>query len=294
MDKNINITIFTPSYNRAYLLRTLYESLTSQSYKEFEWLIVDDGSSDQTKELVNSLIAEGKINISYIYQENQGKHIAINTGLDHAQGELFFMIDSDDYAAPEALATLWHHWEKIRHDNNFGGIIGQKNYTDGQVVGSTIDYKILDCKYMKYTYRGDKALIFKTSIFRQYKFPRYPSEYFCDEALIWNRISGPYMLRFVSDVLMIGDYINDGLTQKMTLLRYNNYQATMLYFKEVANNKEVPLKNRIKALNNYWRYSKKSSMSFLEKWKYSSMGNMNLISFPASYFKRYKDKKRLK
>lgn len=294
MDKNVKITVFTPTYNRAYLLKQLYSSLVEQNHIEFEWLLVDDGSTDQTKELIDSFISENKININYIYQKNQGKHIAINTGLDHARGELFFMIDSDDFAAPDALNTIWKRWENVRHDDSYGGIIGQKNYTNGEPVGSPIDYDVHDWKYVQYQYKGDKALIFKTSVFLKYKFPHFPSERFCDEALIWNRISGPYTLRFVNDVLMIGDYIKDGLTQKMISLRYNNHQATMLYFKEAANNKEMPFINRFKALNNYWRFSKNANLSFFEKWRYSNMGKMNLISFPTSYFKRYKDKRKSK
>lgn len=294
MDKNPCITIFTPTYNRAYTLSRLYNSLKDQKYKRVEWLIVDDGSSDNTKELINSFISEAQIDIIYIYQENQGKHIAINNGLNHARGELFFMVDSDDYLAPNALSITERHWDSIKEKESYGGIIGQKNYINGEPVGQPIDYITLDCKYTQYPYRGDKALIFRTDIFRQYQFPHFPQERFCDEALIWNRISGPYKLRFVNDVIMIGDYIADGLTQKMVALRYTNFQSTMLFFKEASNNKDIPLKKRIKFLNSYWRFSKHSPMSFTEKWTNSQQPLMNIISFPASYFKRFKDRKKLK
>ena len=104
------LTIFTPTYNRAYILPNLYESLVNQTSKDFEWVIVDDGSTDETESIVKKWIAESRICIKYIKQENQGKHIAINTGTEHADGELFFIVDSDDSLKNHAVSTISEFW----------------------------------------------------------------------------------------------------------------------------------------------------------------------------------------
>ena len=103
------ITVFTPTYNRGYIIEKLYNSLVSQNYNEFEWLIVDDGSTDQTQELISNFITKGFIDIRYFKQENGGKHRAINKGVKLAKGELFFIVDSDDYLSNNALDRVLFH-----------------------------------------------------------------------------------------------------------------------------------------------------------------------------------------
>ena len=115
------ITIFTPTYNRAYTLKKLYDSIVVQDYSAIEWIIVDDGSSDSTKELVTSFIEENKIDIKYFYQENSGKHIAINRGVEEAQGELFFIVDSDDYLTKDALNII-NKWENTLGEGKYIGV----------------------------------------------------------------------------------------------------------------------------------------------------------------------------
>ena len=101
------ITIFTPTYNRAYTLPKLYESLKIQTNQNFDWVIVDDGSTDDTEVLIKSFIDEGIIKITYIKQKNQGKHIAINTGVTLAKGDFFIVIDSDDYLLENCIETCY-------------------------------------------------------------------------------------------------------------------------------------------------------------------------------------------
>lgn len=122
------ITVFTPTYNRAHLLPRLYESLCRQTFTDFEWVIVDDGSVDDTKGLVNKFLVDktqhSTLNtntIRYFYQENGGKHRAINRGVKEAQGELFFIADSDDSLPPDALEQVARVYETVRGDESFGG-----------------------------------------------------------------------------------------------------------------------------------------------------------------------------
>ena len=106
MKDNVSITVFTPTYNRGYTLKKLYNSLKKQSDNDFEWLIIDDGSTDDTKSLVKDFIKENKVNIRYMYKKNEGKYKAINTAIDLAKGELFFIVDSDDWITEDSIETI--------------------------------------------------------------------------------------------------------------------------------------------------------------------------------------------
>jgi glycosyltransferase involved in cell wall biosynthesis len=118
------ITVFTPTYNRAKLLKRLYDSLCVQTFTDIEWLIIDDGSVDNTEKIVNGFIAENKIGIRYIKQRNGGKHRAINHGVREAKGELFFIVDSDDWLPEDSLETINKYYQGIKDDKSFAGISG--------------------------------------------------------------------------------------------------------------------------------------------------------------------------
>ena len=128
------LTIFTPSYNRAYTLNKCYGSLKKQSSKDFLWLIIDDGSTDNTKELVDSWIDENIIEIKYHYQNNQGMHGAHNTAYELMDTELNVCIDSDDYMPDDAVEKIINFWNKNKSDD-LAGIIALDAYEDGNVIG---------------------------------------------------------------------------------------------------------------------------------------------------------------
>ena len=155
------ITIFTPTYNRAHTLKRLYESIKVQKYPDFEWIIIDDGSSDGTNELVKSFIDENVIKIKYFFQENSGKHIAINKGIEEASGNLFFMVDSDDYITPDALNII-DKWEETIDGEKYIGIAGLKIFENKKIIGSTFKDSIefvdtTSLEKRKYNISGDKA-----------------------------------------------------------------------------------------------------------------------------------------
>ena len=152
---NIKITIFTPTYNRDYIIINLYKSLLIQTLKDFEWLIIDDGSTDNTELLVSSFIKDNKINIRYIKQQNGGKHRAINKALEEAKGELFFIVDSDDQLVDNAIERILYYFDQIKEDSSFAGVCGVKAYFDGKKVGGEVDFDILDCSSIlfRYNYR---------------------------------------------------------------------------------------------------------------------------------------------
>ena len=214
------ITVFTPTYNRERTLYTLYISLCAQTFSGFEWLIVDDGSVDNTEELVERFASESKIAIRYVKRENGGKHRAINQGVREAQGELFFIVDSDDFLVDNALERVWFHFCCVRNDSRFAGVSGMRMYPNGEKIGGEEDWTIIDAfpsdVQRKYNLRGDRAEVWRTDVLRQFPFPEFEGETFCGEALVWHRIGrAGYKLRFFYEKIYVGEYLSDGLTKNL-------------------------------------------------------------------------------
>ena len=126
------VTIFTPTYNRGYLLTRLYNSLLEQTDINFEWIIVDDGSTDSTKEIVSSFIEDKRIKVIYEYQNNSGKHVAVNKGIDLASGDYFGIVDSDDYLLPDAIYSIKTAFNTLELSKNFAGISFNKGYSENE------------------------------------------------------------------------------------------------------------------------------------------------------------------
>ena len=189
----MKITVFTPTYNRAHLLDKLYTSLVIQTNRDFEWLIVDDGSIDDTKDVVQSFIKDDKIKIRYIFQENGGKHRAINKGLDHTKSELFFIVDSDDYLIPTAIEKIIYKYKTIENSKEFAGISFNKGFTENKLVGKTFSLDYIDCTNLergKKNILGDKSEIYRTEILRNIKFPEIEGENFMSEIVYGMKLLG--------------------------------------------------------------------------------------------------------
>lgn len=265
------ITVFTPTYNRAHLLTRLYESLCLQTYKDFEWIIVDDGSTDQTQSLIKNLELRIKIDAScdnsdfkglggirYIRQSNGGKHRAINRGVQEARGELFFIVDSDDLLPEDALQTVMERWAAVRDDVCIGGVCGLDMTPNGTVIGSGLakgeqTSNSLDIR-LKYHVTGDLKEVFRTSVLREFPFPEYESEKFCPEALVWNRIAQQYKLLYFNQPIYIAEYQEGGLTDRIVKVRIESPMASTTCYQEMVSY-DIPLKEKIKAAINYWRFA---------------------------------------
>ena len=251
------ITILTPSYNRGPLLGNLYQSLVRQAFNDFEWIIVDDGSTDSTNNIVNNFIQEQKIVISYIKQINGGKHKAINTGVKESKGELILIVDSDDSLPENSLSIIHSQYLKIKNDSSIGGVCGLMAHHDGTVIGyrnvsSVKNISSIEMRY-KYGFVGDVCEVFKTEVLREYPFPEINNEKFCPEVLVWNRIARKYKLHFFNQVVYFRDYLKDGLTSKIVRIRMNSPIASMMCYAEM-NQLDIPVKDKIKAAINYWRF----------------------------------------
>lgn len=249
------ITVFTPTYNRADLLPRLYESLKAQTYQDFEWIIVDDGSTDSTKVVVKEWLRGDCIR--YFWQPNGGKHRAINRGLQEARGELFFIVDSDDSLPHDSLEKILSFWAQVKGDRSFGGVCGYMANHDGTIIFEGYKQEILDCTSLelryKYHIKGDMAEVFRTDVLKEIPFPEIDEERFCPEALVWNRIAQKYKLRVFNSVIYYRDYLPGGLTDKIVAIRMNSPISSVTHYQEL-NSYNVPIKQKIKAAINYWRF----------------------------------------
>lgn len=255
---NVFITVFTPAYNRAHLLPRAYESLKRQGYRDFEWIIVDDGSTDDTEMVVGGWLENSEFPIRYIKKENGGKHTAINRGVEEAKGELFFILDSDDMLTDDALQIVAEEYETVRENDTFGGVCGLMRHSDGTQIGSglpqeTIDCNSIDIRY-KYHVSGDLMEVFRTDVLKEFPFPEIQGERFCPEQLVWFRIAQKYKLRFFNKIIYIRDYIDGGLTDNIVRVRMNSPIASMMCYQEMTTYNAVPFLEKCKAAINYWRF----------------------------------------
>ena len=254
------ITILTPTYNRASLLPRLFDSLLRQTNKDFEWIVVDDGSTDDAREVVANLKEKcgGAFPMGYVYKANGGKHMAINIGAERARGELLFIADSDDLLTDDALETVANSWHDISDDKSFAGIAGLDIAMDTrEVIGSGLPQEHIDCNAIDIRYRhhvtGDMKEVFRTEVLREFPFPEFAGERFCPEQLVWFRMARRYRLRYINKPIYIADYQPDGITAGITRARMRNPSASMLTYAELTEC-PVPFLVKVKAAINFWRF----------------------------------------
>lgn len=207
-----------------------------QSFSDFEWIIVDDGSSDNTEELVNSWIRErNKFPLRYYKKQNGGKCRAINYALDFARGQLFFTVDSDDYLTDDALEKIAKWESEIPHDGSYCGIAGNLGVQAGQTDNTIFENGFFDGTLLdRYgEVNGERAIVIYTDIHRKYKYPEFDGEIFMTEAVAWNRMAHDgYRMRFYNDIIWIYEYKEDGLTNKGINLFIENPHGYALWLKE--------------------------------------------------------------
>lgn len=256
-------TVFTATFNRAHLLPRVYESLRMQADRDFEWMIVDDGSTDNTRDLVDEWIKGSDFTIRYYYQPNSGKHVATNRGVSLARGYLFVGVDSDDWLAPNALSSIRKAWLSIPIDSreHFAGVVGLFAGPSGAIIGTRFPQKILDSNAVeirtKYRVKGDKCGAIRVDVLKQYPFPENLGR-FVPEALVWNRIARRYSLRFVDEVWGYCDYQPGGLSARSVFHRVTSPHAARLYYKEYVSLSPqlyVPAVERLKGYANFVRFS---------------------------------------
>lgn len=229
----MKLTIFTPTYNRANLLERLYRSLLAQTNNNFEWIIIDDGSTDNTREKVNNWIEDKLISINYLHKLNGGKHTAYNMGVKNSKGDLCVCIDSDDYLSNDAVDSILDCWENQTYSMNCAGIIGQKiDVHNTNFISGLPDYVELTLYQLDYEYKckGDKCFIFRTDIAKDYLFPIVENEKFFPESYVFDMIGKKHTFITLRKEVNICEYQEDGYSNNFINLMLNNPIGFKAYY----------------------------------------------------------------
>lgn len=210
-----SLTVITTTYNRAYCLHQVYNSLKRQSSNDFIWLIIDDGSTDNTKELVNQWIEEKKVEIEYIYKPNGGMHTARNVAYDNTKTLLNVIIDSDDWMTDDAVEKIISFWEKYGNDK-YSGIISNNMTIKGDMVGTPLPIQIESCTltdlFQKYKVCGDKKLIFRSQLTKLYPYPEFEGEKFYPASYKFRLLDVDYKMLLMDEFTCVVDYNQDSMT----------------------------------------------------------------------------------
>lgn len=257
--KQYKFTIFTPTYNRRELLHRVFESLQEQTLIDFQWIIVDDGSIDNTDEIVNKFKRKSNFDIEYYYKKNGGKHKAINYALTKAKGELFLIFDSDDYCTNNSLEIFYNYWKEIKtSEANIKSIASLSIDTKKNIIGDSFPKdefvsNFIDIKF-KYEIAGDKWILVETDYFKKFKFPEFENEKFIAESSVWLSIGKETQTLFVNNELLIHEYQETGLSANTIKLRKSSpYGTSYTYLQELGLN--ITFKYKIKAAINLFRFS---------------------------------------
>lgn len=203
------ITVFTPTFNRVETLERVYRSLVAQTFNDFEWLVVDDGSTDATRETVGRWIETGLVRLRYCHQPNQGKHIAFNRAIAEARGELLCPLDSDDECVADALQRLVGHWRSIPETERgrFAGVACHARYTSGEVIGRPFPAAVMDSDarsmYYRHRVRGDLWGIVRLEVLRRFPFSTAHQGTYVPEGTVWFEIARHHRIRYVREALLI-------------------------------------------------------------------------------------------
>jgi len=247
----INITVLTTTYNRVELLQKLYDSLGKQSDQDFQWLIIDDGSTDNTFEVIKKISTkQNAFRINYFRKENGGKHTALNYAHSYITGDVITIVDSDDILVPDAVAAIRHYWDSVYKNKEYATVVFEQVNQSGVKLGefpkkiysgSDLDYRI------KKAIAGDFAETIRASVFKKFPFPVYKNkEKFFPEGWLWTNVALLYSTVNISYTIVVGGYQDDGLSKRGRLMRLQSPVGLMKYYRLLENVKVISLKYKIK------------------------------------------------
>ena len=264
----IMVTIVTPSYNRAGKLPALFQSLCAQTCKDFVWLVIDDGSKDGTRNLVESYVkgSNAGFPIRYVYKENGGKHTALNLAFRTVKTELLFIVDSDDVLTPDAIATIYADWSTVK-DNHLCGIGYLRGYSKDKIIGNSYPKDGAIDSFINVRYNqgidGDKAEVWVTEYLRNFLYPETPGERFISESVAWIYLAREHDMLFRNKILYITEYLEGGLSDEGRRLRFQ-CPVNMAYGSLETMSHHFSWKIRIKETLLYIVYSKFGRKKFCE------------------------------
>lgn len=283
-------TIFIPTYNRASLLPRGLLSIEGQTLRDFEVVIVDDGSTDDTEMKVMDWKRRVPFPVIYFRQANQGKFVAHNQGVNLASGKFFLLLDSDDRLVPNTLERILYHWNSIPEADRsrFAGVEGLVQSMDGERL-LTLPYpeSPLDAHFLDTQYRchigGDKKHAILTDILRRYPYPIFPGERHVRDSITWKRMAHEYVLRCVNEVFQQVEYQPDGLTANRFAARMNSPRGFQLFYREdvTLHRDWLSWRQRRRSMIDFIRFSMHCGIGFLEQGRQVEFDPLWLILYPA-------------
>lgn len=278
------ITVLTPVYNRKNMIGKLYESLINQTSQNFKWLIIDDGSTDGIDSKIKEFKKDNIIDIEYYYQENGGKHRALNNGINRINTILTFIVDSDDYLTNDAIEKIERLYQKYKEKEDICGFSFLRKYPDEKINGPEYpkdefvsDY--IECRLNQNIW-GDKAEIYYTKLLKEYSFLEVPNENFLMESYVWTKLALKYKLVFKNDAIYIGEYQSDGLTNNSKIVKAKSPIGVMETAKILCNTKKTNLRVKSKAILFYIAYGMYTNKTFKEKMNEIDCKFLFLIMYP--------------
>ena len=259
------LSIVTPSYNRAELIKRCYSSLVEQTCYDFEWIIVDDGSEDNTKEVVQSFIeTSNSFPITYIWKENGGKHTALNASHPHIHGEYVLILDSDDRLTPDAVETVLREWDVYKNNSEIGILTFYKQNDKNEICAySNNEKEIVDIVHHKRVcvHSSDCCEVLRTELFKKYPFPVFKGERFLAETALWNRVALDCKTLYPGKSIYVAEYLEGGLSDSGRMMRLKNPLGGM-YTSYLRMHKNCFMSERIKATLLYICYGKYAKKTF--------------------------------
>lgn len=296
----MKVTIITPTYNRGKKLQELYKSLIKQTNKEFMWLIIDDGSNDNTEKIVKELINQNMLRIEYYKKQNGGKHTALNMGIRKIQTDLTFIVDSDDWLEQNAIERICAYHEKYENNTKICGYSFLRKYSNGNINGKMFkenemieDY--VSARINRHDTHSDKAEVWKTKCLKEYPFPEFKDEKFLGEDVIWIQLAMKYKMVFINEAIYVSEYLEDGLTQNR---RKNNIQSPNgCYYRakvalEVSKYIKMDFQYLIKCILQYQVYGKFIGKRLKDYYTENNFKILTVLTYPLSciIYKMWKNK----
>ena len=281
------LTILTPTYNRAHTLHALYDTLVNQTYKQFIWLVVDDGSNDETYELIEEYKRQNKLNIVYLKKTNGGKHTALNFAIPQISSILTFIVDSDDCLTLDAVEQIVSIYEKYRHHEGLCGFSFLRVRPDGSpMIAKRLSQNEFIANFVQTRINGnllgDMAEVWYTHCLAQYPFPEFPGERFIGEDIVWIRMAATYDMVFLSKEIYISEYLEGGLTKNR---RRNNIKSPRgcLLRAEVHLDANLQFLHKLKAAMQYIIYGRFSGYNYSDLYRRSQHKMLYRFAFPPSF-----------
>ncbi|MCD7873346.1 MAG: glycosyltransferase family 2 protein [Clostridiales bacterium] len=285
------LTVVTPTYNRADLIENLFISLKRQTVFDFEWLVVDDGSTDNTREKIYEFKAVSPFPINYLFKENGGKHTALNLGIPCVKTDLIIIADSDDTLLPNAVESIVSDYKKIENDDSVGFISYLKCDKSGNTIIS-LDKDEFTASYVEYRIKGDRpgdmAEVFKTNVLKKYPFPEFKNEKFLSEDVVWIKLGLDYNCLFINKPIYACEYLAGGLTSNDKKSKFASPLGSMLRGKMLMS-RECGLKQNIKGAVIYNCYKSEADCEIPPELALNSPKNKILVFltvFAGKYFNR--------